>query len=281
MNNFFKKIIRYVYHAFLPKGAKNTLKLCLLLDERDRPPKLINDFSDRKVLVLAPHMDDEVAGCGGTLRIHLLSGAQLSVIYMTDGRKGNPDLYQECLTEKAIAEAEEILIDERRNEAERAAKIIGIQDQIFFDAPDGELDTSVGIVQRLKKILQEKQPTIIYLPSLMELHQDHWATNRIFYDIIRGLSFSKGWMPVFRGYEVWTPLFANRIVNISKVCDIKKKAFEQYKSQNARIDYVKALLGLNAYRSIFHLRGKGYAEAFFETTPKEYILLYDKLVEKR
>jgi LmbE family N-acetylglucosaminyl deacetylase len=241
----------------------------LLLDERDRPPQLITDFSDRQIIVLAPHMDDEIAGCGGTLRIHLLSGAQLLVVYMTDGRKGNPDLYRQCLTKKAIAEAEEALMIERRNEAEKAARIVGIQDQIFLDLPDGALDPSSEIVQRLKKILQEKQPTVIYLPFMMELHQDHWATNRVFYEVIKGLSFSRLWMPVFRGYEVWTPLFANRMVDISEVYDIKKKALEQFKSQNARIDYVNALSGLNAYRSIFHLRGRGYAEAFYECTPKE------------
>jgi hypothetical protein len=42
----------------------------------------------RRFVVLAPHMDDEVIGCGGTLYKHIQGGAIVTVIYMTDGRYG-------------------------------------------------------------------------------------------------------------------------------------------------------------------------------------------------
>ena len=41
-----------------------------------------------KVMVLAPHMDDETIGCGGTLARHVRAGASVTVVFLTDGRHG-------------------------------------------------------------------------------------------------------------------------------------------------------------------------------------------------
>src|SRR3990170_3703757 len=51
----------------------------------DRPP-------GSRILVLAPHMDDEALGCGGSLHRHVLAGESVTVAYLTDGRKGDPAL---------------------------------------------------------------------------------------------------------------------------------------------------------------------------------------------
>lgn len=46
----------------------------------------------QKVLVLAPHMDDETIGCGGTLALHAQRGAQITVMFLTDGRNGSSEV---------------------------------------------------------------------------------------------------------------------------------------------------------------------------------------------
>ena len=56
---------------------------------------------------------------------------------------------------------------------------------------------------------------------------------------------------------------------------------KQFESQNAHIDYVRALIGLNAYRSIYFLRGRGHAEAFFECTPEAYRSIFERLTRRR
>jgi hypothetical protein len=51
-------------------------------------PAILWRQEGRRIVVLAPHMDDEVIGCGGTLYKHIQGGAIVTVIYMTDGRYG-------------------------------------------------------------------------------------------------------------------------------------------------------------------------------------------------
>ncbi len=282
MRHLLRKLLRWAYRALLPARAKNTLRLYVLLDESDKPPQLIETFSADNVLVLAPHMDDEVIGCGGTLHRHVLAGARVTVVFMTDGRRGDPDLYQDsALSAAEIAQAETTLVGRRKQEAHRAAQIIGIRKVVFLDGPDGGLDVTPDLVEALLDDLEATRPDVVYLPSMLDTHLDHWATHRLFHEVTRVFSPSPRWRPVYREYEVWTPLLANRLVDISDVFHVKQEALKQYESQNARIDYVRAAEGLSIYRSIYPQRGRGYAEALFESTPEQYELLFDRFAAKR
>src|SRR3989338_967471 len=69
----------------------------------------------QNVLVLAPHFDDETIGCGGTIRKHILGGNRVCVVYVTDGRKGIPDL----------ADKEKVT-EIRKGEAKKALGILGV-----------------------------------------------------------------------------------------------------------------------------------------------------------
>ncbi|MGA9292739.1 MAG: PIG-L family deacetylase, partial [Ignavibacteriaceae bacterium] len=71
-----------------------------------------------KVLVLAPHFDDEVIGCGGTLYKHLQKGAEVTVAFLTDGRNGSKSTSN--LPLKELKKAEEKIVAIRKNEARLA-----------------------------------------------------------------------------------------------------------------------------------------------------------------
>jgi N-acetylglucosamine malate deacetylase 1 len=280
MKTVLVKTLRRLHSLLFPEGTREALKSLLSRDGRYWP-QMITDFSAESVLVLAPHMDDEILGCGGALRKHVLSGAHITVVYMTDGRKGgDPDVYRGGLGQKAIEDFESALIIQRKEEARRAAEIIGIQKQIFLDHPDGCLKVSHHTVEQLQTILQRERPTIIYLPTILDVHPDHRASNRIFYTATKNLLYTNGLCPIYREYEVWTPVLSNRIIDISDVVETKNKAIEQFGSQIGQTNYLRTQLALNAYRSVYYTRGFGYAEAFFESSADQHHSLLRHFFDK-
>jgi LmbE family N-acetylglucosaminyl deacetylase len=208
-----------------------------------------------KVVVLAPHMDDEVLGCGGTLARHARAQADVTVVFMTDGRLGGD-------------------VSVRKSEARRAADVLGIRTIHFLDAEDSRLRHDPRVSGRLRETLEKERPEIVYLPFFLESHPDHRATNAVLFAATRGsaLRFE------CRGYEVWTPLFPNRAVNIDATIDLKRQAMGCYASQLAVRDYLHPSVGLNAYRAMGLGNTAQYAEAFHALELSEYQRLHDALL---
>jgi N-acetylglucosamine malate deacetylase 1 len=245
----------------IPRDAHSSLRLWLVGGSEDQHPELITDFDAEPVMVLAPHPDDEVIGPGGTIRRHVQAGARVTVAVLTDGRWGGYD-------------GDGTLVERRQAESRRAAEIIGTDAPIFFGVPDSNLDETPDLVARVGKLLADKNPRYIYLPALSDWHPDHWSTNRLMYAMLSQLPAAMTRRMVLRGYEVWTPALANRYVDITALVEIKRQAMEAFPSQTAAEDYPAAILGLNRYRSLHHLHGRGYAEAFQEVTVEEFRHLF-------
>lgn len=267
---------RELYRLWRP-GKRNSLRLALLLRAHDRSPKPIDAFSEKRILVLAPHADDEILGCGGSLALHARSGAEIAVVFMTDGRWGDADLLVGDLSGKQRRQLQAQLVDTRKREAHLSSALLGIQRLYFLNAEDGKLKPNRGAVEKLYRILSELKPDCVYLPFLMDGHEDHWQTNRVFYTALSQLARIDMDLPRCRGYEVWSPLVANRIVNISDVMEKKIAALRLYQSQLKDSGYAKCIKGINAYRAM-HIGAKGYAEAFFECTAQEYKALFEEMV---
>ncbi|HVW68166.1 MAG TPA: PIG-L family deacetylase, partial [Steroidobacteraceae bacterium] len=217
------------------------------------------DPGPENVVVLAPHMDDETIGCGGTLARHVQAGATVRVVFLTDGRQG-ANATMVGLTDEARASQEAELVRTRRNEARSALDTLGIHEVDFFDAPDGELTENTEMASGpLRKILQRARPDLVYLPFFLEQHPDHSATTRVLLEATRdsNLNFT------CCSYEVWTPLFPNCLVKIDAQMELKRKAIACYDSQLHGSNYVHTALGLNAYRSSAFINDYAkYVEAF-------------------
>jgi LmbE family N-acetylglucosaminyl deacetylase len=255
------KITRAVQRRLVPRDAHSSIRLWLVGPWEDRKPLLVSDFDPGPVLVLAPHPDDEVIGPGGTVARHLAAGAPITVAILTDGRWGgyNPDGK---------------LVDRRKNESRQAAKILGIPEPFFFDAPDSELGETPGVREKLIGLFQEKSPRYVYLPALTDGHPDHWSTNCLLHAALAKLPDAITNPLVIRGYEVWTPVLANCHVDITSTADLKRRAIDAFPSQTGDFDYAAAALGLNKYRALQHLHGRGYAEAFMQMTADDFRRLF-------
>ncbi|MDE3066735.1 MAG: PIG-L family deacetylase [Verrucomicrobiota bacterium] len=200
------------------------------------------------VLVMAPHPDDEVIGCGGALCLHARRGDRISAVFLTSGELG--------LKKRPREEAWKI----REAEARRAAKILGLSALHFLRQPDWTLGEHVtAAAAALYPILQQQKPGLIYLPHPQEWHPDHQAALAIVRRALR-----RGGMapPKLRGYEVWTPMSRfDEVEHISAVMARKLRALRAHRSQLAEFDYVQAVRGLNQFRGALAARTR-FGEVF-------------------
>lgn len=280
MGNLIRALMRSVYRHLLPQGAKNSLRVWTMFDTPDCPPEVVDSFAESRVLVLAPHMDDEVVGCGGTLRLHALAGARITVVFLTDGRSSDPMLAERCQNEAEVREAEAELCARRRQESYNAGQIVGYDDLVFLDRPDGALSIDQGLIRQVADLIQQRDPQIIYYPCALELHPDHWAASRLLASLADAGTSPALEAACCRAYEAWTPLPANRLVDISDVFETKLEALRTFTSQLKHVDYVRTTAGLNAYRAMTR-DGQGYWEAFYEGTAAQHAELVRRLALAR
>lgn len=286
------RVLRGVYQTLVPARAKNSLRLRLLFDERDKPPLMIEDFADGPVLVLAPHMDDEVIGCGGALRRHVLAGTGVTVAFLTDGSRGSTEFAEHAAQELAVEDPEALvrareLVDRRKLESQRAAERLGVLgpegrgELVFLDQPDGALEERPELTAQITALVERLRPRVIYVPSVLDTHEDHWAANLILAACLRSRPASNWSSVVIRQYEVWTPLVVNAVADIAAVVEDKREALQAFESQRPQLDVVRLALALNEYRSIYRAGGGGFAEAFWQSSAQAYHKFMDRATERR
>ena len=267
-----KQIIRVLLKV-LGRAGKPYLQMVGLLKTSKvfNRSALVWEPGNERVVVLAPHMDDEIIGCGGTLARHVQKGASVTVVFLTDGRYGG--VVPPGASDEERKQSEQRLVETRKTEARRSLEVLGIKDLVFMDAEDGQLAQTTGIAERLRAVLEKVNPQLVYVPFFLEGHPDHQAVSDILMAAADGMKADF----LCVGYEVWTPLFPNCIVNIDSTFELKRAALSKYESQLAQADYMHTGLGLNAYRSNAFLGGTcKYAEAFNTLPLAEYLDLYRK-----
>lgn len=217
------------------------------------------------VLIIAPHHDDEVLGCGGTIIKHHRKGDKVWVVYVTAGWSGVPKI-----------KSKEAAIRMREKEARDACKILGIEKAIFMREEDRNIFVNGKIIRKLVKIIRKVKPNLIYTPHPGEKDIEH----KIVYEITKEAAWlSKSpYLPKLGSpakpietiylYEIWTPL-SNFFIkeDITSVIDEKMKALLVYKSQLEHLNLVDAITGLNMYRGSMVGTDKRFAEVFQVENP--------------
>lgn len=235
------------------------------LAERVRAPRMTAPPVGR-LAVIAPHMDDEVFGCGGTLARAARAGAEVTVVFVTDGRGGH------TRGPGATPEFTRALSARRREESRRAGRRLGFNDPIFLDLPDHAFGVSRATVSRLARILADLRPDAVFVPFFADQHRDHVLAGALFARAA-GAARLAGATACW-SYEVWSPLPATAVVDITPVMDLKRAAMAEFASQLEYCDYAGAVEALNAYRSLAGGLGRGWAEAFHTAPLPVYLALH-------
>ena len=209
----------------------------------------------RKVLVLAPHPDDEVFGCGGTLALLRQSGADIHVHVLTDGGGYSQE------------DERQIIVERRREETDRALRELGIDAASHAGFRDRGLSGQAGLAQHLVGLIEQLQPQLVFAPSLWEIHPDHLALSRAALAAVT--QPGRHIAPTIMFYEIGSPQRSNCLIDVTPVWELKQRAMSCFPSQLAQQDYLRQITGLNQYRSYTLPAEVHYAEAFTRLSADE------------
>lgn len=172
--------------------------------------------SNDRILVFAPHPDDESIGAAGLIKKALEKNATVMVVVMTDGSDAaTPEEYSKYLKDKN-KDINTPLVELRYNETIHAAQKLGLNESnfLFLGYPDSGLKslfedywdsdkpyqsntpfnnydhspynftyqrnvsyTGSNVADNLDDIIENFDPTIIITTDGWDEHRDHWATN--------------------------------------------------------------------------------------------------------
>jgi len=209
-----------------------------------------------RLLVLAPHPDDEVIGCGGVVAQHLKANRKVRVVVATDGTAAeaagdDPDAYR------------------IRREAESSAALARLGRGVelhFLRFRDRDLDGSRDLLAaQLRSQIEAFRPDLVLVPSPIEFHPDHATLSRVFCALIEKDASLFADLAIARVafYEVTQPIRPNTLVDITDVGATKYEAIAVHRSQTAVRNYADYARGLNTFRTMTLPPSCRFAEAYY------------------
>lgn len=212
------------------------------------PYEAIRSLAAERVLVLAPHPDDEVFGCGGAVMRHVAGGAAVQVVIVTDGAYGAES-----------GDQASNICAERRHESLNAASVMGYGAPLFWGLPDRGLEYGEALVVRIVDAMNSHIPDLVYAPSIWEMHPDHRVLGMAAVEAVRRY----GGGVRLAMYEVGMPLRPNLLLDISDLVERKQSAMDCFVSQLKIQAYDQQISALDRFRSYTLPREVVAAEAYF------------------
>lgn len=214
------------------------------------------------ILIIAPHADDEILGCGGIINRYCSEGHSVIVLIATNASVGAPELYK---PEK---------VENVRNEALSAHKLLGVNETVFLDLPAPKLDVYpvYKMANHISEVLNKFKPEILFIPHRGDIHKDHQqifdaslVAARPVNDcpvkkILAYETLSETEWAVPDGDKFFIP---NVYISIDGYLENKVKAFEEFRSQKKSFPHprsVETIKSLAKYRG--STVGMNAAEAF-------------------
>jgi LmbE family N-acetylglucosaminyl deacetylase len=202
---------------------------------------MVDELVSQRLVVMAPHMDDETLGCGGVMALHA-DKRQIYCIFATDGAKSPSPL----LPWQGSPTADLPRI--RKEEAQAALGEIGVPEENlrFFDFDDGRLGSRrQELVERIEAQLDDIRPDFVLVPFRFDRHPDHVALHRAVRSAVRDSRMATRVLEYFvytnwrlvPGRDIRPMVSEDRLlrVDIAAVAEQKRKALARYRSQNSII----------------------------------------------
>ncbi|HUO86992.1 MAG TPA: PIG-L family deacetylase [Thermoanaerobaculia bacterium] len=239
---------------------------------RQIPPDRSEVVAVESALVVAPHPDDEVLGCGGLLVELVARGAAVRVVFLTDGGGGEE------------GEERAAYVERRRQEAAAVADLLGLAGVEHVGLPDGALDRHLeAATAALRRALLGQRPDLLLVPSPLEASRDHRAAFAAVHHLLAPLrpgpsGVAEPLTDAVAGleilvYEINRPGYPDLLVDVSAALPRLAEAMELYASQRERRGYWRAAEGLKRYRTLTlgnDLEGPAAAEGFRRLVPADF-----------
>jgi N-acetylglucosaminylphosphatidylinositol deacetylase family protein len=185
-------------------------------------------MENKRILVFAPHPDDEILGCGGTIARYIKEGCDVYVCIVT---KGMPPLFKN-----------EELNQLNQEDAKRSHKFLGINKTFFLDFPAADLESvkRFELNGRILDVTREICPEIAFIPHIGDMQKDHQIVvdacmvalrPKYFPQVKRILSYETLSETDWNIPNVSNAFIPNVFVNIEETLEIKKKALSFFNQQ--------------------------------------------------
>ena len=210
-----------------------------------------------RVLVIAPHPDDELA-CAGTIVLHRRAGDQVTVLHVTDGRRS-----------RAGGLGPDTMAYRRREEARASLHALGVTRGEWLGLPEGEW-SDASLAGPLQPLLAELKPQIIYAPSRVDFHPEHYRVASV---AARAVKVAADRGVLVRVYQVQVPL-TRALVNLATPTRAAfapvVRAWACYASQESSL---RSAWRLRRYAARSH-RVPSMAEEFWQMRAAAYAALH-------
>lgn len=199
----------------------------------------MTDTDPKRVMVIMAHPDDPEFFTGGTIALWTREGAEFTYLILTNGNKGSDD---PAMTPEQLATL-------RQEEQRAAASRLGVKTIIFLDQPDGELQATLQLRQRVVREIRRHRPDIVICPDPSAYyfgntylnHPDHRAAGQVALEAIFPAARNAMYHPELLDeglrphavHEIYLAGAAqpDRWVDITDVMDAKIEAIRSHASQ--------------------------------------------------
>ena len=222
----------------------------------------------RRILVLSPHQDDELLGCGGAI-IRFRGDRTVQVAFMSDG-KGRAH---------RSADEQAALADMRVREARAVCAALGVEPPVFLGLADGSLTGNPLLAEGMEELVRRFRPDVVFAPFVTDAHDDHVATAKALAglpgDLLGGLRIL-----LYQVHSHLPDALLNRYLPLTGREEAEKvAALRLYESQDMRRELTldKYMMFSRTYPQLARQAGATSVEHFVEVNPAELVGLAGRM----